>query len=50
MAIVSATLEALIEAPQTLTRPWISVPIIVKKRRVGFSISLVYVPSGATWA
>ena len=49
-AIVSATLVALIDAPQTLMRPWISVPIIVKKRLVGFSIGLKYVPSGATCA
>ncbi len=40
MAIVSATLVALIDAPETLIRPWISVPIIVKKRLVGFSIGL----------
>ncbi len=48
--MVSATFDALIDAPQTLIRPWISVPSMVKKRLVGFSISLVYVPSGATWA
>ena len=37
---MSATLVALIDAPETLIRPWISVPIIVKKRLVGFSIGL----------
>jgi hypothetical protein len=31
-------LVALIEAPQTDTRPWISVPNMVKNRLVGFSI------------
>ena len=46
----SATFVALIDAPQTLTRPWISVPSIVKKRFVGFSIALVYSPSGETCA
>ncbi len=35
-----ATFVALIDAPQTLTRPWMSVPSIVKKRFVGFSIGL----------
>ena len=28
-------------APHTLTRPWMSVPSIVKKRLAGFSIGLV---------
>ncbi len=39
-AIVSATFDALIEAPPTLTRPWMRVPSIVKNRLVGFSIAL----------
>ena len=49
-ASVSATLLALMAAPQTLTRPWISVPSMVKKRFAGFSIGLVYSPSGDTEA
>ena len=40
----------LFRTPETLMRPWIRVPSIVKKRFVGFSIGLVYVPSGATCA
>jgi len=38
VAIVSATLAALIPAPPTQTRPWTSVPSIVKKRRLALSI------------
>ena len=38
---MSATFDALIEAPLTEIRPWISVPSIVKKRLVGFSIGLM---------
>ena len=40
-AISSADFAAVIEAPQMLTRPWTSVPSIVKKRLAGFSIGLV---------
>ena len=40
VAIVSATLAALIPAPPTQTRPWTSVPSIVKNRRLGFSMGL----------
>ena len=39
-AIASATLAALMPAPPTHTRPWTSVPSIVKKRRFGFSMRL----------
>ncbi len=39
--MASASFDALIDAPPTLTRPWISVPSMVKKRRLGFSIGLV---------
>ena len=39
-AIASATLAALMPAPPTQTRPWTSVPSMVKKRRFGFSMSL----------
>ena len=46
----SADLLAVIDAPQTLTRPWISVPSITKKRLAGFSIGLAYVPSAWTCA
>jgi hypothetical protein len=38
VAIVSATLAALIPAPPTHTRPWTRVPSIVKKRLWGLSI------------
>jgi hypothetical protein len=34
-------LVAEMPAPPTLTRPWISVPIVVKKRRLSFSMSLL---------
>ena len=37
-------------APPTLTRPWISVPSIEKKRLVGLSISEKYVPFSETFA
>jgi hypothetical protein len=40
VAMVSATLLAVMPAPPTQTRPWTSVPSIVKKRRSGFSIGL----------
>ena len=36
--MASATLAALMPAPPTQTRPWTSVPSMVKKRRLGFSI------------
>ena len=37
-AMASATLDALMPAPPTQTRPWTRVPSMVKKRRLGFSI------------
>ena len=40
IAIVSATLAALMPAPPTQTRPWTSVPSMVKKRRLGLSMRL----------
>ena len=46
----SADLLVVIDAPQMLTRPWISVPSITKKRFAGFSIGLSYVPSAWTVA
>ena len=36
----SAAFDAVIDAPQIETRPWISVPSMTKKRFVGFSIGL----------
>ena len=39
-AIASATFAALMPAPPTQTRPCTSVPSMVKKRRLGFSMSL----------
>ena len=48
IAIASADLVALIAAPPTLTRPWMRVPSMVKKRRFMFSIGLRYSPSGVT--
>ena len=46
----SATLDALMPAAPTQTRPCTRVPSIVKNRRLGFSISLTYSPSSVTWA
>ena len=39
--MVDATLATLMPAPPTQTRPWMSVPSIVKKRLLGFSIALL---------
>jgi hypothetical protein len=47
---VSADLVAACDAPDTLTRPWISVPIVVKKRRLSFSIGDWYSPSSSMCA
>ena len=48
MTLTPAQLAVLIEAAPTQTRPWTSVPSIVKKRLLGFSIGLEYTPSGET--
>ena len=38
--MASATLDALMPAPPTQTRPWTRVPSMVKKRRLGLSMAL----------
>ncbi len=48
IASVSAFCVDVPAPPATLIRPRTSVPSIVKKRRVSFSIELEYVPSAAT--